>query len=184
MLQDNKFFPGHPASLQGPYSPGPFPRGKDIFSQRKQREFIPENKKDDSYWDRRRRNNEAAKRSREKRRLNDMLLETRVIELSKDNHVLKAQLNAIFEKYGIKGENMISMDQVMATMPSNDQVLNFTKKRLGPMSGGSLSRESSPSRLSFQTMALPISINNNNSQAQNRNCSPERPMSPVSTYRG
>lgn len=189
MLQDNKFFPGHPATLQAPYSPG-FGR-KDIFSQRKQREFIPENKKDDSYWDRRRRNNEAAKRSREKRRLNDMLLETRVIELSKDNHILKAQLNAIFEKYGIKGENMISMDQVMSTMPSNDQVLNFTKKRLGPLSGG-VSRESSPTgHLSFQSLGLPISINNNNigsannnnSQDQNRNCSPERDMSPATSYR-
>ena len=31
---------------------------------RKQREFIPDNRKDESYWDRRRRNNEAAKRSR------------------------------------------------------------------------------------------------------------------------
>lgn len=188
MLQDSKFFPGHPTAPLGghpaaplpPYSPG-FSR-KDIFSQRKQREFIPENKKDDSYWDRRRRNNEAAKRSREKRRLNDMLLETRVIELSKDNHILKSQLNAIFEKYGIKGESMISMDQVMATMPSNDQVLNFTKKRLGPMPD-SLSRESSPSRLTFQSLSLPITINNNNSQAQNRNCSPERSMSPVTSYR-
>merc|ERR1712045_652838 len=134
MLQDPKFFPGCPS----PMSPG-FNNSfgaqsrKDVFNQRKQREFIPENKKDDSYWDRRRRNNEAAKRSREKRRLNDMLLETRVIELSKDNHVLKAQLNAIFEKYGIKGENMISKDQVM----------NFTKKRLGPLPD-TLSRESSP----------------------------------------
>merc|ERR1719249_538742 len=182
MLQDNKFFPGHPAApLQNYPGPGGFGR-KDIFSQRKQREFIPENKKDDSYWDRRRRNNEAAKRSREKRRLNDMLLETRVIELSKDNHVLKAQLNAIFDKYGIKGENMISMDQVMATMPSNDQVLNFTKKRLGPLPD-TLSRESSPSRLTFQSLSLPITINNNNSQAQNRNCSRERSMSPVTTYR-
>ncbi|KAH7970917.1 hypothetical protein HPB49_016708 [Dermacentor silvarum] len=54
-----------------------------LFPTRKQREFIPDNKKDDTYWDRRRRNNEAAKRSREKRRLNDMaslngaLIETR-----------------------------------------------------------------------------------------------------------
>lgn len=46
---------------------------KELFTQRKQREFIPDNKKDDSYWDRRRRNNEAAKRSREKRRYNDMV---------------------------------------------------------------------------------------------------------------
>merc|ERR1740131_711529 len=170
MLQESKYFPGHPAHL-----PDLLPEfggnKRDSNNQRKQREFIPENKKDDSYWDRRRRNNEAAKRSREKRRLNDMLLETRVIELSKDNHVLKAQLNAIFEKYGIKGENMISMDQVMATMPSNDQVLNFTKKRLGPLPD-TLSRESSPSRLTFQSLSLPITMNNNNSQAQNRNCSP------------
>jgi len=191
MLQDTKFFPGHPASLAQPYSPG-FGR-KDIFNQRKQREFIPENKKDDSYWDRRRRNNEAAKRSREKRRLNDMLLETRVIELSKDNHILKAQLNAIFEKYGIKGENMISMDVVMSTMPSNDQVLQFTKKRLGPMPG---MRESSPSPLSFSSLGLPISINNNNGSNNNNNnntsvdlnrsCSPERDnrdMSPALSYR-
>lgn len=181
MLQDTKFFPGHPTALQGgPYSPG-FPR-KDIFGQRKQREFIPENKKDDSYWDRRRRNNEAAKRSREKRRLNDMLLETRVIELAKDNHILKCQLNAIFEKYGIKGENMISMEQCMVTMPSNDQILNSTKKRMGTLSD-SLSRESSPSRLSFQSLGLPVSMNNNNSAAQNRNCSPERSLSPVNSYR-
>lgn len=190
MLQDTKFFPGHPASLVQPYSPN-FGR-KDIFNQRKQREFIPENKKDDSYWDRRRRNNEAAKRSREKRRLNDMLLETRVIELSKDNHILKAQLNAIFEKYGIKGENMVSMDQVMSTMPSNDQVLQFTKKRLGPMPGV---RSPSPSPLSFSSLGingLPISINNNNnnngstnnnnnnntSVDLNRTCSPERDISP------
>ena len=34
----------------------------DMFNQRKQREFIPDAKKDDSYWDRRKRNNEAAKR--------------------------------------------------------------------------------------------------------------------------
>ena len=100
MLQDTKFFPGHPNNMgQAAYN-NSFTR-KDIFNQRKQREFIPEAKKDDCYWDRRRRNNEAAKRSREKRRLNDMLLETRVIELSKDNHIMKCQLNAVFEKYGI-----------------------------------------------------------------------------------
>lgn len=212
MLQDTKYFPGHPALPNhmgpgGPFNPsfGGGNNKRDIFSQRKQREFIPENKKDDSYWDRRRRNNEAAKRSREKRRLNDMLLETRVIELSKDNHILQAQLNAIFEKYGIKGENMITMDVVMSTMPSNDQVLNFTKKRLGPLPD--LPRELSPNRLSFQSLGLPISINNNNNGSANNNnnnstnnnnntggssgssvggrsCSPERSLSPAhSGYR-
>ncbi|XP_066584100.1 uncharacterized protein [Prorops nasuta] len=86
--------------------------------QRKQREFIPDNKKDDSYWDRRRRNNEAAKRSREKRRFNDMVLEQRVMELSKENHILKAQLEAIRDKFGICGESVISTEHVLAALPS------------------------------------------------------------------
>ncbi|XP_058819323.1 uncharacterized protein LOC131682115 [Topomyia yanbarensis] len=101
---------------------------KELFSQRKQREFIPDNKKDDSYWDRRRRNNEAAKRSREKRRFNDMVLEQRVVELTKENHVLKAQLDAIKNKYNICGENLVSVDQIMATLPTNEQVLSSTKR--------------------------------------------------------
>jgi vrille protein len=109
----------------GPESPGPgepYPPGfdltahlqhKEFFAQRKQREFIPDNKKDESYWDRRRRNNEAAKRSREKRRFNDMILEQRVVELSKENHVLKAQLSAIKDKFGISGEAVVSVEQVI-----------------------------------------------------------------------
>jgi len=184
MLQDTKFFPGHPNNIGSPQPYNNSFSRKDIFNQRKQREFIPEAKKDDSYWDRRRRNNEAAKRSREKRRLNDMLLETRVIELSKDNHILKCQLNAVFEKYGIKGENLVSMEQVMSTMPSNDHILSVTKKRLGPMPG---MREASPSPISFSNLRLPLSINNNNgghnnnnnnSVDLNRSCSPERETSP------
>ena len=114
-----------------------------------------------------------------------MLLETRVIELSKDNHILKCQLNAVFEKYGIKGESLVSMEQVMSTMPSNDHILSLTKKRLGPMPG---IRESSPSPISFSSLRLPLSINNNNSGGhnnnngssldRNRSCSPERDASP------
>lgn len=185
MLQDTKFFPGHPNNMGQAAFNNSFSR-KDIFNQRKQREFIPEAKKDDCYWDRRRRNNEAAKRSREKRRLNDMLLETRVIELAKDNHILKCQLNAVFEKYGIKGENLVSMEQMMSTMPSNDHILSVTKKRLGPMPD---MREASPSPLPFHNLRLPLTMNNNNgghnnnnnndgSVDLNRSCSPERETSP------
>ena len=187
MLQDTKFFPGHPNNIGQPAYNNSFSR-KDIFNQRKQREFIPEAKKDDCYWDRRRRNNEAAKRSREKRRLNDMLLETRVIELAKDNHILKCQLNAVFEKYGIKGENLVSMEQVMSTMPSNDHILSVTKKRLGPMPG-MRDASPSPSPIPFHNLRLPLSLNNNtgghsnnnNNEGSvdlNRSCSPERETSP------
>ncbi|XP_043193397.1 NFIL3 like protein-like [Amphibalanus amphitrite] len=106
----------------------------DMFSQRKQREFIPDNKKDESYWDRRRRNNEAAKRSREKRRLTDMVLESRVFELTKENHLMRAQLAAIRDKFGIVGENLINHEQVLSQLPAMDQVLSFTKRHK-PLSG-------------------------------------------------
>lgn len=112
---------------------------KDMFTTRKQREFIPDAKKDDSYWDRRRRNNEAAKRSREKRRFNDMVLEQRVIELTKENHILKAQLDAIKDKYNISGENLVSVDQILATLPTSEQVLSLTKRLKPNGSSGSTS---------------------------------------------
>jgi vrille protein len=102
---------------------------KELFSQRKQREFTPDNKKDDSYWDRRRRNNEAAKRSREKRRFNDMVLEQRVVELTKENAILKAQLEAIKEEYGICGEQVVCVEKVLANLPTNEQVLSLTKRQ-------------------------------------------------------
>lgn len=117
-----------PNSPGSAYDMGNQLKRKDIFTQRKQREFIPDAKKDDSYWDRRRRNNEAAKRSREKRRFNDMVLEQRVIELTKENHVLKAQLDAIKDKYNISGENLVSVDQILATLPTSEQVLSLTKR--------------------------------------------------------
>lgn len=119
---------------------------KELFSQRKQREFIPDNKKDDNYWDRRRRNNEAAKRSREKRRFNDMVLEQRVVELTKENHVLKAQLEAIKEEYGICGENIVCVEKVLATLPTSEQVLSITKRP-------KLSSPPTPNSLMFQSSA-------------------------------
>ncbi|KAH8297964.1 hypothetical protein KR018_003199 [Drosophila ironensis] len=116
---------------------------KELFSQRKQREFTPDNKKDESYWDRRRRNNEAAKRSREKRRYNDMVLEQRVIELTKENHVLKAQLDAIRDKFNISGENLVSVEKILASLPTSEQVLSNTKRaKISGSSGGSSSGSS------------------------------------------
>jgi len=99
------------------------PGHPSLFCSRKQREFTPDSKKDDTYWDRRRRNNAAAKRSREKRRLNDMLLEKRVVQLARENHILRAQVTSVFKSYGIRAETLIDMDQVLATLPTEDQLL-------------------------------------------------------------
>lgn len=68
---------------------------------RRKREFIPVDKKDDGYWDKRRKNNEAAKRSREKRRVNDMVLESRVLALLEENARLRAELLALKFRFGL-----------------------------------------------------------------------------------
>lgn len=130
---------------------------KELFSQRKQREFIPDNKKDDSYWDRRRRNNEAAKRSREKRRFNDMVLEQRVMELSKENHILKAQLEAIREKYGICGENVISTEHVLAALPSEPTLVKRAKLQSSAALLYARTRTPSPVHASVSVIHQPIS---------------------------
>lgn len=59
---------------------------------RRKREMIPAEKKDTTYWDKRRKNNEAAKRSREKRRLNDLMVEGQLLALSEENAQLRAHV--------------------------------------------------------------------------------------------
>ncbi|KAF7668356.1 hypothetical protein LDENG_00016190 [Lucifuga dentata] len=62
---------------------------------RRKRELIAADKKDAKYWDKRRKNNEAAKRSREKRRLNDLMLESQLMALSEENNQMRAQLSSL-----------------------------------------------------------------------------------------
>ncbi|XP_016382523.1 nuclear factor interleukin-3-regulated protein-like [Sinocyclocheilus rhinocerous] len=68
---------------------------------RRKREFIPDDKKDATYWEKRRKNNEAAKRSREKRRVSDYVLETQLVSLSEENARLRAELLALKLRYGL-----------------------------------------------------------------------------------
>ena len=79
---------------------------KELIPQRKRRDFIPEEFKDDHYWERRRKNNLAAKRSREKRRINDIVLEAKVFELKKFNNVLKLKLELLTKKYQVSEEEI------------------------------------------------------------------------------
>ncbi|XP_051977256.1 nuclear factor interleukin-3-regulated protein-like [Xyrauchen texanus] len=65
------------------------------------REFIPEEKKDSIYWENRCKNNEAARRSREKRRINDYVLEKRLVSMSKENARLRVELLSLKLLYGL-----------------------------------------------------------------------------------
>lgn len=76
-------------------------RKENPSSIRRKREFIPLDKKDEGYWDKRKKNNEAAKRSREKRRVNDMVLESRVLALLEENSRLRAELLALKFRFGL-----------------------------------------------------------------------------------
>ncbi|XP_015281401.1 PREDICTED: uncharacterized protein LOC107122782 [Gekko japonicus] len=76
------------------------PRGPSATARRK-REFTPDEKKDDGYWDKRKKNNEAAKRSREKRRGSDLALEGQVLALLEENARLKAELLALKFRFGL-----------------------------------------------------------------------------------
>lgn len=76
--------------------------GKNKSSScRRKREFIPDEKKDAMYWEKRRKNNEAAKRSREKRRMNDMVLENKLLALGEENANLKTELLSLKLKFGL-----------------------------------------------------------------------------------
>ncbi|XP_041032879.1 nuclear factor, interleukin 3 regulated, member 2 [Carcharodon carcharias] len=76
-------------------------KGRPSSSGRRKREFISDEKKDASYWEKRRKNNEAAKRSREKRRISDMVLENRVLALNEENVRLKSELLALKLRFGL-----------------------------------------------------------------------------------
>uniref|UniRef100_A0A803YIA7 NFIL3 like basic leucine zipper n=1 Tax=Meleagris gallopavo TaxID=9103 RepID=A0A803YIA7_MELGA len=68
---------------------------------RRKREFMPDEKKDNMYWEKRRKNNEAAKRSREKRRLNDFAMESQLAALSEENAILRTELLALKLRFGL-----------------------------------------------------------------------------------
>ncbi|XP_067416575.1 NFIL3 like protein-like [Emydura macquarii macquarii] len=76
-------------------------KGKAGASGRRKREFISDEKKDASYWEKRRKNNEAAKRSREKRRFNDLVLESRVLALNEENLRLRTELLQLKLRFGL-----------------------------------------------------------------------------------
>lgn len=90
-----------PSVQESPARLGRLIKPKPNMNCRRKREFISDEKKDASYWEKRRKNNEAAKRSREKRRLNDMVLENRVIALNDENVRLKTELLQLKLRFGL-----------------------------------------------------------------------------------
>ncbi|XP_041694432.1 thyrotroph embryonic factor-like [Coregonus clupeaformis] len=83
---------------------------------RRKREMTPADKKDANYWDKRHKNNESAKRSQEKRRVNDLMLEGQLLALSEENARLRAELITLQHYIGLGKE------AGPATLPSHGPV--------------------------------------------------------------
>lgn len=112
---------------------------------RRKREFIPEEKKDTLYWERRRKNNEAAKRSREKRRINDMVLENKLVALGEENASLKAELLSLKLKFGLVSSTAYAQE---VQRLSSSATLNLHQMFIPPnASQGFTSKEKEPIHL-------------------------------------
>ncbi|CAJ1071027.1 nuclear factor interleukin-3-regulated protein [Xyrichtys novacula] len=109
---------------------------------RRKREFIPEEKKDNVYWERRRKNNEAAKRSREKRRINDIVLENKLMALGEENASLKAELLSLKLKFGLLSAAAYAQEvQKLSTS------VNLYQDFVPPSAAEGPSRDSEPSHV-------------------------------------
>ncbi|XP_077575117.1 uncharacterized protein LOC144198126 [Stigmatopora nigra] len=99
---------------------------KPTVASRRKREFISDEKKDDSYWEKRRKNNEAAKRSREKRRMNDMVLENRVMALNEENVRLKTELLQLKLRFGLitAASYMEKSQQIASSLAAGNAISN------------------------------------------------------------
>jgi len=62
---------------------------------RSKRDFVPNSKKDSTYWMKRHKNNDSARKSRMRRRLVDQHLEKKVLALEKENCFLRRELTVL-----------------------------------------------------------------------------------------
>ncbi|KAM4615243.1 LOW QUALITY PROTEIN: nuclear factor interleukin-3-regulated protein [Polymixia lowei] len=108
---------------------------------RRKREFIPDEKKDTLYWERRRKNNEAAKRSREKRRINDMVLENKLMALGEENASLKAELLSLKLKFGLVSSAVYAQEVQKLSSSTATLYQDFVAPSTGQ---GSYSRDLEP----------------------------------------
>ncbi|XP_061843803.1 uncharacterized protein [Nerophis lumbriciformis] len=91
--------------------------------EQRKRHYTPSQEKVEGYREKRRKNNEAAKRSREKRRANDTVLEMRVLSLLEENARLRAELLAVKFRFGLvtdfSGVSILRLTR--ANQPDSDE---------------------------------------------------------------
>ncbi|VDM91714.1 unnamed protein product [Onchocerca ochengi] len=96
------------------------------------RPIVNKSSRDDVYWEKRRRNNDVAKRSRGKRHMNDMIMEQKLLELTRENNLLKNRLKQQQQQQ----QQQQNQEQQALRSASHDTVIVSTmqnKDTTGPM---------------------------------------------------
>lgn len=164
-----------PTSNNGSTDKGATSDGSNPYiPSRKQREFIPENRKDDHYWEKRRKNNEAARRSREKRRFHDVVLENRIVELTRENCQVRNELFAIKKHFGIplnetfninednKAASSKCRERSLSPVPNHHANASLNYLAAARASGSMLHGSQPPTMVPMQSsIPLPISLQGN-----------------------
>ncbi|KAK5931030.1 hypothetical protein CgunFtcFv8_027216 [Champsocephalus gunnari] len=88
---------------------------------RRKREMIPNERKDSNYWVKRNKNNEAARRSREKKRLSDLMVDGQLLALSEENTQLRAKLLSMQYHSSLGAERRKSASET-SNVPSSPAV--------------------------------------------------------------
>lgn len=73
--------------------------------KRAQREFVPDNRKDNAYWSRRFKNNDSARKSRLKRKALEKYMEQKLFDLQKENATLKMELATLRQQFANKSSD-------------------------------------------------------------------------------
>lgn len=115
-------------------------------SRRKKRSFIPENKKDSIYWSQRSKNNISAQRSRVKRRVNDLVLETKLTQLSNENQILRAKIDMLAKKFGHLTNDQETMESSRNLLNENEKLNAVDAKKTSPSEEDNLLDQSTNSQ--------------------------------------
>ncbi|KAJ8263936.1 hypothetical protein GJAV_G00143260 [Gymnothorax javanicus] len=99
--------------------------------------FVPEEQKDEKYWQRRKKNNVAAKRSREARRLKENQITVRAAFLERENTALRQEVAEMRRDYG-RCKNMLTryQDTYGPLAPVQTEEDGINKSRMQMVSTG------------------------------------------------
>ncbi|XP_064606050.1 uncharacterized protein LOC135470931 [Liolophura sinensis] len=123
---------------------------------RKVKRIVPDNEKDDRYWEKRKRNNMAAKRSRENKRFAEMSVRRKMRLLEEENYILRKEISVIKSRYGVPVDQEFLSEQEKAQCRSEvhsdgkvpyDGVTSRTDEVSSPVSTTSASVSTSPHRV-------------------------------------